>query len=425
MIKRTLFSVAVLATCAVFAQSTEDTVGTDSNALLSQYIKSKGFAIIFDASNIKQYWIDKSVMSQNGAVVIFLENSNSQINESVPLRIQLTNVDESQDCNIEIITNNENASFSVLNNKSKVLSTSKEENDFIDYHISSSQFHLENTPNFIFDLKFNSKTQDALYVKKILLSFSDNKDSNYLRSPGEIKFNQNLFQTTSTTTEIDKNSFSVTGKLSSILSLKKFFIKDNILTSSLKVKNIGEQACTVSIGFSAYTKDGIGLNGRNYPYIKTSSVLTVLSSQEGSDKVIVDSYPDWGKNCYLALNAKDDLSDIPNTTFADGKILEVKKMDDGKAEITLDKPLKSKLEEGTKVRVHGRSGAYLYTFNKRLQPGDEQIISSTIQKDDNFLEYSSKAFPRGTYYVVPIILSYSTDSNIENTILIQDFSIKY
>ena len=119
------------------------------------------------------------------------------------------------------------------------------------------------------------------------------------------------------------------------------------------------------------------------------------------------------------------MSDVPNATLADGNIIEVNKINDNQAEIILDKPLKDGLKENTKVRIHGFTGAHLYTNTKVLNPGEEITFNSTIKKDEDFLQYSSKAFARGVYYVVPIIISYSTDSNKDNAILIRDFELSY
>ena len=41
------------------------------------------------------------------------------------------------------------------------------------------------------------------------------------------------------------------------------------------------------------------------------------------------------------------------------------------------------------------------------------------------LRYSSKAFSRGIYYVVPLILSYSVDPSKDNTVQISDFSVSF
>ena len=197
----------------------------------------------------------------------------------------------------------------------------------------------------------------------------------------------------------------------------------NTFVSSVTIKNIGDTETTVYVGYGAYTQDGVWLNARNYPV--SDKVLKVLSSQEGSTSIFVDAYSDWKKGYYLALNTQEDFSDIPNNFFAEGTISEIKKKDNGQAEIILSAPIKTKIKEGTKVRIHGYNGAYLYTGIRTLQPGEEHTFSSTIKKDESYVGYSSKAFSKGVYYVIPLILSYTTDPNKKNTILISNFSINY
>lgn len=414
-------SVLLVFSLTIFAEDKQN-----SPDLLNQYITSKGYqsTIIFDSSNIKQFWIDNSVLSKDNSININLSSNNTNGNESVPLRIQLANVNEAQDCKVEVISETEDFGFSVLNNSSKVLSSSKTEDRFLDYSIASSVFHLEDTTKMTFVLKFNSKTASILSIKKIILSFLDNKESAYLLPPGKINYTNKNISTSSTIEEVNSTSFSITGKNTVIRSSKRFIVADNTLSSSVTIKNTGETPTTIYVGYGAYTQDHVWLNDKNYPFKSINNVLKVVSHSEASNIIKVDSYSEWSKGCHLALEAKEDMSDIPNNYFA-GTISEIKKLENGQAEIILSKPLKSKLDEGTKVRIHGLDGAYIYTKTKNLQPGEEQTFTSTIKKDDSFLGYSPKAFSRGVYYVVPIILSYSVDPDKENTVLIKNFTISY
>lgn len=414
-------SVLLVFSLTIFAEDKQN-----SPDLLNQYITSKGYqsTIIFDSSNIKQFWIDNSVINRKDSFEILLEQAKSGLHESVPLKIQLANVNERLDCKVEIISETEDIGFSVLNNQSKVLSSSQKEDNFLKYSIVSSVFHLEETTKMTFVLKFNSKTANTLSIKKIILSFLDNKESAYLLPPGKINYTNKNISTSSTIEEVNSTSFSITGKNTVILSAKRFIVADNTLSSSVTIKNTGETPTTIYLGYGAYTQDHVWLNDKNYPFKGINNVLKVISHSETSNIIIVDSYSEWSKGCHLALEAKEDMSDIPNNNFA-GTISEIKKLENGQAEIILSKPLKSKLDEGTKVRIHGKDGAYIYTKTKNLQPGEEQTFTSTIKKDDSFLGYSPKAFSRGVYYVVPIILSYSVDPDKENTVLIKNFTISY
>lgn len=176
-------SIIVFVSSIIFALSPlkgKDIQPSDSE-LIEIFINSKGSknAIVFDASNIKQFWIDKSVASGNDLINISLQEK-----KSIPLKIQLSNVIETMDCKVDVITENPDISFTVENSNSKTLSNSSKEEDFIQYHISSATFHLENTKDFSFHLIFSSKTSDTLTIKKIILSFSENKESLFLGSPG-------------------------------------------------------------------------------------------------------------------------------------------------------------------------------------------------------------------------------------------------
>lgn len=393
--------------------------------LIDQYIQAKGPNIIsFDAANIKQFWIDNSVISKDNSLVIGLNKINAKQFESIPLKIQLANVNETQDCKIEVISETTDLSFSVIDNKSKVLSVSKKENSFLGFMITSSLFHVEDTQKTAFYLKFKSTSQDGLSIKKIVLSFSENPQSRYLVSPGRIVLSSSDINTTSEITDAGTNSFLIKGKESLAFSAKRIIAMDNTLSSSITVKNTGDNPTIIRIGYGAYTRDNSLLTKRNYPYKNNNKVLTVLSSIENSEKIIVDSYTEWAKGCRLGLNASEDLSDIPNTSLA-GTIIDFKMLENGQGEITLDQK-STKISRGQKVRVLGPIETYyVYTAYKILQPGEKETFTSSIKKDDSLLEYSMKSFSRGVYYVVPMISSHSVDPKLENTIQISNYSIVY
>ena len=177
-----IFSViaALMGNCFCFSQEASD------ETLIEQWIQSQnnGNMILFDANNIKQFWVDKTVAAKNGVISISLQKNKTPNATSIPLNIQLSNVIETQDCKVQIITKNRDLKVSVRNKNSKVLSSSTKENDFINYHIFSSTFHLEDTQDFSFNLVFSSQMTDVLEIKSIVLSFSENEKSHYLGSLG-------------------------------------------------------------------------------------------------------------------------------------------------------------------------------------------------------------------------------------------------
>ena len=221
------------------------------------------------------------------------------------------------------------------------------------------------------------------------------------------------------------NIFSAKGKYISLISNNKIYVSDNTLSNSVTVKNIGDTQTRVYVGYAPYTKEGKLIDMRNNPY-KGNKILRVVSAEKGRNTIIVDSEPEWTKGCCLALNAKEDLSDFPNHSWVDGTIQDVKKIDNDLFEILFSKPNQKEIKAGTPVRVQSPDGAtYMYTKIQKLLPGEEANLSSEITKDDSYLEVGTEKLCRGTYYVVPILLSLVIDSSKENTVQISNFTVSY
>ncbi len=129
---------------------------TNDLDLIDSFIKAKGYTqpIVFDKSNIKQFWIDKSVISQKDFFTIF--NTPGYLTDESPLKIQLVTVNEAQDCKIEMITETSDVAFSIFDSNNKSISSSQKDDDFINYHVFSSVFHLEDTQNTAFCVKFSA-----------------------------------------------------------------------------------------------------------------------------------------------------------------------------------------------------------------------------------------------------------------------------
>lgn len=401
------------------------TAGENDDEMINQYVKAQGNTAIiqFDASNIKQFWDDKSVLSKDGLIHVF-GTKNGEKWQSVPLNIQLANVDESLECKISIIADSQDVSFSVLNSGKKVLSQSSKGDDFLQYHLASSSFAMEKAAGFSFKLQFESGISEQMSFKRIVLSFSKNKNGSFLSSPESILITKDAVSP-SKDTQLGDNGFVVTGKNSRLLFDKNIILPRNELKSSVTIQNSGETPAKVYVGYSIQAKDGSKLGARNYPYNKNCNVLTVVSSEAESKTIVVNGVSEWAKKCYLALDAKEDLSDIPNKNFVDGHIASVKQLDNGQMEITLDAPLKEALKTGEKIRVHGIANTYLYTDIKVLQPGEKETFTSSLKKTDDKSVFDSESFPVGVYYVKPLILSNSVDATKDNSITISDYSVSF
>ncbi len=416
----------------IFAQGkngTKETIRNSNADLLNQFIKAKGSGIIvFDSNNIKQFWIDNSVFAnkKDSFEILLNKKAANLSNESVPLKIQLMNVSEMDDCKIEVLSETNDFNFSVINSNLKTVSSSEKEDSFLNYTIASSVLHLEDVQNLSFSLKFDSNTHNALSINKIILSFTKNPETSFVASPGTISLNSDSFKIDGCNIVDDNlNSFSVTGKNSNVFSTKKILISDNPVSASVTIENIGDEAATLYVGYAPYTKEGKLIMRENTPYKNINKVLKVISSKSDSSIVTVDSYPEWAKGCSLASNAKEDLSDFPNFSV-EGRIDKINEIDDGKAEIVLTKPIGKAIPKDSFVRIQSPGGAtYIYVNTRKINPGEKVTLKSSIKIDDKYYQHSNQAFCHKTYYVAPVIRSFSVDPSKKNTILISECSVSF
>lgn len=420
-----LFIINLLVPCTGSSQNKSMDETSNINQLIQQYFASRGNgnALTFDSNNIKQYWIDNSVAGINDNIQIILENKTNTL-ESVPLRFEITNISSMEECNVVVLAQTPDTDFFVLDSGFNPFVKSTQEDDFLDYHVLSTKFQIEASKKIVFYLKFSSKA-DIIKIKKILISFKEKTQKDYLSSPGLLMLDKDNIK--SSVEVLDGNVFITKGKSFNFFSNDAILATDNTFNTSVRVTNTGKIATRVYVGYSVYSADGTNLRYNNYPYKNTNKILTVLSSEDNSDIILVDSYSDWRKNCYLALDPKEDLSDIPNTHFVDALIQEVKKLDNGQGEIHLSKPLSKGLPQGTKIRIHDIVGGYIYPKIKVLQPGEEVVLNSSIKKNDNFLQYSEKFFSRGVHNVKPLLISepVGTSDQEELSIKISDYSVSY
>jgi hypothetical protein len=131
---------------------------------------------------------------------------------------------------------------------------------------------------------------------------------------------------------------------------------------SVKVKQLGKVPALVYIGFIPYDAKGRKI-GPQHGYNNTKGSFTTLAAAvaKGAKSLSVKDASKWKKGPYyfVAFNAKEDMSDIPNFNVA-GVITRIEKNGDGYT-ITFSKALEKAYPAGTKVRQHRSGGTYVYT----------------------------------------------------------------
>ncbi len=224
----------------------------------------------------------------------------------------------------------------------------------------------------------------------------------------------------------EKDCYEISGE-KSILQTKKYLEvpEKNRIDMRVNVANVGTTATKIYFGYAFYDKNKHFIGSDAYPYRNINKTLKVISAKAGENSILVDRMPkEWAVSCSIAVHAKEDLSDVPNPNIA-GKIMDVKELENGQAEIILEKNLETELPPETLIRIHAVSGAYLYTEVQNLNPGENLTFSSTIAKFESHHRYTKAAISSGICFVRPLILSYSLNSEEENTVEIRNWQVVY
>jgi len=116
--------------------------------------------------------------------------------------------------------------------------------------------------------------------------------------------------------------------------------------------------------------------------------------------------------CFIAFDAKDDFSDLPNRKLSSQGIEKVEKVDDG-WKVTLKKPCGLEYPAGAKIRLQGKGSQFICSGAFSRDPGKEwsscaNMVSGLSKKGE-----SRTQFWAGTRFVkVAILGNYMCDDKI-------------
>lgn len=157
--------------------------------------------------------------------------------------------------------------------------------------------------------------------------------------------------------------------------------KKYVITGEFRVTGT-TAAVPLYFGFVPYTADHKEIGFQHYRAMAKSPLATVESAKAGATEVILKKNPTWPakkSSFLLALNAKEDKSDLPNFN-----ILPVKEIrqESGRTVAVLSAPLKEEIPAGTVVRIHGYGASFLYagSFGKKID-GNWQKFTGEIRFD--------------------------------------------
>lgn len=412
----------------LFAQSENEKGDQFDRNEIDKYLSAKREnSIIFDSTNIKQFWIDKTVSAFDDGITILLDSLNNGSYRSIPQKIKFMNIDESMDCVIETGVDALDVNMEIYGENGKEIPQKKTETAFQQRKIISSTIHLDDLSftNNTINLVFSSKTKDLISLKKIVISFHTNLNSSFIFNHGKMKIQLNDIIFSEGEISESENNLILLGKRCLAFTKDNIVAGDTPIKISAKIDNKGDNRAKIYIGYAIYSHEKKPLYPKNYPYSPDNEIIHIIEANNGSKSIIVDKYPKWEKGCFLAFNATDDLSDIPSFDISIGSIRDITKMDNGNAIITLSNELTSSYSPGTLARVHGMREGYLYKVKDFINPGESKTYETEIVKDDNYLLFSSQALSRNVYYVKPVIGFVSSDLEKDCKIEITDGIIDY
>lgn len=173
---------------------------------------------------------------------------------------------------------------------------------------------------------------------------------------------------------------------------------------TFQVKSGTQDQVKILAGFACYAKNGRFISCVNAQPIAGTDTVLVEEAKAGATTIKVKDASKWGKQGYyaIALNTKEDYSDLPNFDIHSSTMKNA--VQEGESwTVTLARPLKKDLPAGTALRQMA-NGGYLYTAGIKKAGADFITMQGTITGIAKS-GYATKIFPPGTAQVGVLILN--------------------
>ncbi|MBQ9771487.1 MAG: hypothetical protein IJW23_06650 [Lentisphaeria bacterium] len=184
---------------------------------------------------------------------------------------------------------------------------------------------------------------------------------------------------------------------------------------SLKAKGEGGTP-VIRIGFRCFTADNKMINAQNVLDQKGTFTTLAAKASKGDKVLKVKNASAWKPYGYLALaiNAKEDFSDLPNFDIAVCAPVKIEKTGDFWT-VTLKQPLPKDIPAGTGIRQHIRGG--LFFVAPQVKADKDFITITATVKGHATSGYTLTGFPRGTAKAIFFIQTNATGLKSVKTIL--------
>ena len=231
------------------------------------------------------------------------------------------------------------------------------------------------------------KKSTTLIFSLCAMAFAATADDSNLLKNGNFARGKTNWLTAGSVTEEANAGVLTLGAKAPRANTRQVLEIDQESTYKISAKITANKAAQMLIGVIPVSKQGYEIFYRNSNGA-LKNTLTELAEPftKGSTTVVLKDNPAW-KAGWLAFNAKEDMSDLPNYAIVNFKNFERK---DGKIFITLPKAYNRSYAAGTKVRLHVDGATYPYTSIIRKGLPGTVAAAGTIGKA------SATKFPAGT-----------------------------
>ena len=243
----------------------------------------------------------------------------------------------------------------------------------------------------LFVIAYSLGTANAEVVEKVKATAEDAKKFEPVPQVVELKNGDKVMATDSKTVW---QTFALRNKVE--------VSPDKIYKVTAKVKLKDKEDVYVWLGFIPYSKDGKAIRtehgNRN---IKESFTALAEDAKKGAKTIVVKDASQWkkGKYYFVAFDASEDMSDIPN--FNISPMIEKIEQTGDKYTITLTAPLEKNYAAGTNIRQHRGGATYVYRKSGRA-PKDWMTWKGTPATSKDF---------RKAKYIRPMIMFRSTNGS--------------
>ena len=178
----------------------------------------------------------------------------------------------------------------------------------------------------------------------------------------------------------------------------------------------GKKQSTFLYGISPVAKNGRTCQAHNIQSIPGTFTEVAADAKKGATEIKVKNGAKWstGSSAVIAINAKEDFSDIPNFTTVNVSV--AKKAQDGDVwTLTLRKPLTRDIKAGSFIRQHAMGG-YYYFSSRAVRPNQTFNCKTTLTGKVSHGYYSTKGFHPAVNRAYIIILADWNGAGVPYTI---------